>query len=155
MSNTLAQRIRQAALNYLARREHAPQELQFKLAQKGFAEADIQPVLRQLEAENLLSVTRFTESFVRSRLNRGHGPYKIAQELRQRGISEAEWQNYINVLGFDWIQQAIAVRQQRFGESLPQTPQDTLKQSRFLQSRGFSGEQIKVALRTNLGTEDD
>jgi SOS response regulatory protein OraA/RecX len=71
----------------LARREHARTELGRKLSQRGFSESLVGEVLDALEAENLLSDRRFTESFVEQRMARGQGPLKIRHELRERGIS--------------------------------------------------------------------
>jgi len=48
----------------------------------------------------------------------------------------------------EWQQRASQARAKRFGQKLPANYKDRAKQSRFLQQRGFSGEQIRHILNT-------
>jgi len=136
-------------MDFLSRREHSRFELIRKLRQKGFESTVIESVLSQLQVDNLLNEQRFVESFVYSRINRGYGPLRIQQELRQRGITgdllAQALENYD-----DWTDLACQVRQKRFGET-PKNAQERAKQSRFLYYRGFSGTQIKIALKKGSG----
>ena len=64
-------KLRVAAMNALGRREHSSHELKQKLQQR-FKEAsldEIDQVLGRLQSQNLQSDERFTEMFVRSRIN--------------------------------------------------------------------------------------
>ncbi|HEY9149781.1 MAG TPA: regulatory protein RecX [Gammaproteobacteria bacterium] len=138
--------IRARALGLLARREHSRLELARKLRQRGMAGADLEQVLDELVAARLLSDTRFAEEYARSRASRGYGPLRIRAELRERGIDDAGIQAALAELGEDWCQQARTARQRRFGEESPADLKERARQSRFLQQRGFSPEQIRQAL---------
>ena len=75
-------------MDFLARREHSLYELEHKLRRK-FLVADtslIREVLTHLEEENLLSDTRFTESYIRYKKERGFGYLKIREDLIAKGI---------------------------------------------------------------------
>lgn len=147
MNDALPQVIH-SAMGFLARREHASQELRNKLSRKGFDLGTIDQALIQLRHDNLLSDQRFVESFIHSRLSKGHGPLRIEQDLRKYGIDKEMLYSTLNHYDADyWQTLACQVRQKRFGQTLPRTPQERAKQSSFLQYRGFNHEQIRVALR--------
>lgn len=139
--------LKEKALNLLARREHSRKELQFKLLQRGFSLSAIEAELNILENENLLNEGRFIDAFIRTRRSHGMGPLKICVELQKRGIdrnrilSSEEWQEIL------WQASAIAVRIKRFGEHLPRDTDDLRQQAQFLQGRGFTTDQIRVALK--------
>jgi len=131
---------RHCAMNYLAIREHSSLELRNKLLRKEFDLAVIEKVIIQLQLDNLQSDERFAESYIRMRTGKGFGPFKIQHELQQRGI--------VRKLSGDsaWISKACHAREKRFGQNLPENKRELAKQFRFLESRGFSHSQIKVAL---------
>lgn len=143
----LQPRIRDSALNFLAIREHSQLELRQKLLRKDFPLELINEVLNQLHAENLQSDARFTESFIRSRINKGQGYLRIRYELQQLGISAALLNEYLDENDAQWQQLAQQVRKKKFGTALPRDPKQKAKQIRFLQYRGFSATQIQRALR--------
>ncbi|WP_455205463.1 recombination regulator RecX [Kaarinaea lacus] len=134
--------VRIKAMNLLARREHSVAELKRKLQNKGYDENVIEQVLQDLCQQNLLSDARFTESYVNYRCNNGFGPLRIQQELKQKGISDAVIDAYIND-SERWQQKAAEVWAKRFGGSVPNDIKTKAKQSRFLQYRGFTFEQIR------------
>lgn len=139
--------IKNKAIALLARREHTYGELERKLKQRGFALSDIHPILDELKNENLLSEVRFIGSFIRTKRSKGYGPLKIYAQLQQRGIERCfileheEWQQAA------WHESAITVRIKRFGETPPKERQERSQQARFLQQRGFTQDQIHVALK--------
>lgn len=135
------QEIKLKAMDLLARREHSRAELQRKLVAKGFAIADIQTVIDELAGQNLQSDARFTESYIRSRMNSGFGPLKIQYELRTKGINTE-----INSNDEIWFQIAKAAWQKKFNNNVAKDLQTQAKQIRFLQHKGFTNEQIKCAL---------
>ncbi|NIM29076.1 MAG: regulatory protein RecX [Gammaproteobacteria bacterium] len=130
----------------MARREHSRGELTRKLLARGFGEPAVDDALDALEAENLLSDRRFTETFVEQRIARGHGPMRIRHELRQRGIDSALACEYIDGDGSRWGERAAVVRHKRFGSDPPQDIRDRSRQTRFLAQRGFEHEHIRYAL---------
>jgi len=135
--------VRVAAMDYLSRREHATQELFQKLLAKEDYEADeISAALARLTGQGLLSDERFTEAFIHQRINRGSGPLKIRSELRQKGISDAMIGAFLNERDAQWQEIALAVRLKKYGSESPLNAKEKMRQIRFLQSRGFTNEQI-------------
>ena len=100
-------------------------------------------VIDDLKVQGLQSDDRFTEAYIHSRIQRGYGPVRIRQELRERRVSGDLIDQYVDVSEFNWKQHALQVREKKFGHSLPSSYKDKAKQSRFLQYRGFTGDQIK------------
>ena len=139
--------IRVAAMDYLSRREHATHELFQKLLAKEEYEADdISEALARLADQGLLSDERFTKAFIHQRINRGTGPLKIRAELRQKGVSDAMIETFLNERDVQWQESALAVRIKKYGSERPADLKETARQSRFLQSRGFSSEQTRYAM---------
>ena len=144
--------VRVAAMDYLSRREHATQELFQKLLAKQEYEADeISEVLSRLAEQGLLSDERFTEAFINQRLNRGSGPLKIRAELRQKGVSDAMIETFLNQHNGSWPESALAVRIKKYGLERPIDLKETARQTRFLQSRGYSSEHIRYAMSIKYG----
>lgn len=141
--------MRFSAMNFLAMREHSVLELKNKLKNK-FPDRfqEIEQLLEELLAENLLNEERFTEVFIRSRMNKGYGPVKISYELALKGIpndiitynmqrNEANW--------FDCLQKAWNKKfSKNFSALTADNNQNKMKQSRYLYQRGFSSDQIKA-----------
>ncbi|MEM9242989.1 MAG: regulatory protein RecX [Pseudomonadota bacterium] len=140
----MADSAKQVLLAMLARREHCRFELARKLQHYPFSAAEITTALDELAANNSQSDQRFTEAYIRMRYNKGYGPCYIHQQLTAYQLDDAL---IVPVLqDYDWFALAIAVRQKKFGNSLPNTPKEKAKQMRFLQYRGFDHEQIKQAI---------
>jgi len=123
----------------LVRREHSKLELYKKLQLKGFSDDIINSSISKLVQQNQQSDERFAEDFIQMRYNQGKGPVKIALELKMRGI------NAFDLSAFDWFELAKEIRQKKFGDSSSLEYKDLAKQKRFLQSRGFSLDQINQA----------
>lgn len=137
--------IRARAIKLLARREHAPAELARKLVQRGYDPEQIHAVLDALRADNLLSVQRYAESMVRARSARGQGPQRIRADLSSAGVDDADIEAALSQAETDWSALAASERIKRYGDGVPDNFPDRAKQMRFLQRRGFSGEQINAA----------
>lgn len=75
----------------------------------------------------------------------------IRAQLRERGVAEALISELLESCAVDWRAQAESARRKRFGQGLPHGFQERARQARFLQSRGFSAEQIRQV----LGSERD
>ncbi len=131
------------ALRLLARREHSELELRHKLATRKFSDAVIDAVLAGLLDEGLLNNRRFAEIYVRGRFERGYGPAKIQAELRERGIEGDLMEQTLAELSQLWLDSAARQRNKRFGHRFPDEYRERTKQMRFLQQRGFTGEQIR------------
>jgi regulatory protein len=142
---------RLAAMDLLARREHARAELRDKLLARDFPADEVAAALEALAAEGLQSDARFVEAFVRSRLGRGQGPLRILAELRQRAVAPELVDGALAGAGVDWTALARAARERRFGPGCPADWAERARQARFLAQRGFSSEQVRGA----LGADDD
>ena len=128
-----------AGLKMLMRREHSRLELFQKLQTKGFDVDVVNDSISKLVEQNYQSDERFSEEFIQMRFNQGKGPVKIASELKMRGI------NTFDLSVFDWFQLAKEIRQRKFGDLSSLDFKETAKQKRFLQSRGFTLDQINQA----------
>ena len=136
-------------LRLLVRREHSERELRFKLERREYEAAVIDEVIARLVDDGYLSDARFAEVFVRSRYERGTGPLKIRAELRERGVDEGLVEDAFRELAADWFDAARQQRDRRFGAVPPQDFRERARQMRFLQQRGFSGEQARAALEAS------
>lgn len=141
---------RKIALDILARREHSVAELRVKLLDREFPPAEVEATLAALLADGLLSEARFIDSFLASYTRRGHGPVWLRAELERRGVDSAQIAAALEAQQLagqpvDWAAEARAVREKRFGPAQPADYKDRARQSRFLQYRGFSNEQIRQA----------
>jgi regulatory protein len=144
---------RHAAMKLLARREHSRLELERKLGARAFAPEAIETALDELERDGLLSAGRFTESFVRARIDRGRGPVRIRAELAERGIAEAEYRDFLAADAVDWSALARRALVKRFGAGPPADFADRARRARFLSYRGFDASHIDSAL--DLDAESD
>ena len=118
------------------RREHSKLELFNKLQLKDYDDDIIISAITKLADQNYQSDNRFSEAFILMRYNQGNGPVKIASELKFRGISTFDLSDY------DWFKSAKEIREKKFGDSSSIDFKEQAKQKRFLQSRGFSLDQI-------------
>jgi len=128
-----------AALKMLMRREHSKLELFQKLELKDYDDDIINSTISKLAEQNYQSDNRFAEAFIVMRFNQGKGPIKIASELKMRGISSYDLSD------FDWFKSAKEIRKKKFGDNSSIDFKEQAKQKRFLQSRGFSLDQINQA----------
>ena len=83
-----AKKIRNACLVMLTRREFSTKEITDKISRKFESSSTIHNVISTLKTEGLLSDVRFTESFVRSRMNKGQGKQRIKAEIKLKGIGD-------------------------------------------------------------------
>lgn len=138
--------VEEAAVRLLAGREHSARELRRKLCARGHDEALVDEVLRLLTERNLLSETRFVESFVRARAARGQGPMRIRAELRERGVDEERIDAEVTRPADYWLERLERARSKRFGAAPPATRDDWNRQARFLAQRGYPADLIYLAL---------
>ncbi|HJP03501.1 MAG TPA: regulatory protein RecX [Gammaproteobacteria bacterium] len=137
---------RNVAMNCLARREHSIAELRTKLAARDYKPEDIETTLKTLAAEGLVSDERFAESFVAARMRKGQGPVRIRMELKKRGVAAETIRLHVNDSALDWHTLAREVRSKKFGTAKPFEFTEKARQMRFLEYRGFTGEQISQAV---------
>lgn len=139
--------VRKRAMDLLARREHGRLELERKLVQRGCPQDMASQALSELEHEGLLSDERFTESLVQTRCEQGHGPVRIRHDLRQKGVADSIIDRWLDERSEQWLALIARVKQQKFGDNLPGDYKERARQARFLQSRGFTAEQIHTVMK--------
>ncbi len=140
--NSSYQEIWSRALKLLSRREHTELELRNKLPRGEEEAGAVLEVIENLKREDYLSDERFAEVYVRSRMERGDGPVKIRHALKNRGVSGALIERYLDPADGVWETILGEVWARKF-DSAPANYKEWAKQARFLQSRGFTTEQIK------------
>lgn len=119
----------------LAKREHSCLELTKKLVQ-WYENDEVKQAVEKLTQENYQSDERFTSEFIQMRFNQGKGPIKISVDLKHRGIEHFDLSKY------DFFALAKNIRVTKYGEEIPSDYKEKAKQQRFLQSRGFSFDEI-------------
>lgn len=134
-------------MDLLARREHSRDELAQKLTARGFGVDLVEAVIDELAAENLQSDDRYTEAYINERTGKGYGPLHMRQVLRSRGVDDHLIEQYLDPNDPEWTRLAAEVKSRRFGVIEPGDRRTYAKAVRFLQQRGFSGEQIRRALQ--------
>jgi len=117
------------------------------LSAKGFGDIDIDTAITRLAEERLQDDGRFAESYIHYRVGRGYGPLKIRAELNQRGVDEALSASLLNELDIDWSERIQAAWRKKFDHSAADF-RERAKQARFLEYRGFTGDQIARVLDT-------
>jgi regulatory protein len=144
--------LRERALRYLARREHARAELARKLAPHAESAEELAALLDDLCARRLLCDERYVEMRMHARGAR-FGNARLAQELRQQGVAD-DLVAVALASGEDEVARARQVWQKKFGAEPPQLDAASrARQTRFMLSRGFSAETIRRVQRGDF--EDD
>jgi regulatory protein len=133
------------ALNALARRDLASEDLRLKLLKKGYDAAVVTRLLDALRAEKLLDDRRYMENFVVYHAARGQGPLRVRSELGRHGLQGPAVEEYLAAYP-DWLAHLRTARQKKFGAQLPGNHADRQRQARFLGYRGFTSAQIRMAL---------
>lgn len=141
------------ALKLLAQREHSRLELLRKLSPHVQDGDDLPAILDELEKRGFISVERVVESVIRSKAGR-FGTARVLHDLRSKGLDDETVRQASEQLRGSEHARAWAVWKQRFG-SPAQTPQERMKQMRFLASRGFGGDVVRKVVDKQQPPEED
>lgn len=133
------------ALKYLSQREHSRLELERKLAPHVEEGEDLAAVLDALEAKGFISPERVAQSVIYRRGSK-LGTARVLHELRSKGLDEDTVRAAAEQLRDTEHARAWEVWQRKFG-AVAATPQERMKQMRFLASRGFGGDVVNKVLR--------
>lgn len=132
------------ALRHLARREHSRAELSRKLAPHAESAEALLFLLDELEKHKQLSDERYAE--VRSHwMARKYGAAKIRQDLKAKGVADAV---AARVSSDGELERAKAILARKYRDDAS-TREEKARRMRFLQSRGFSFDTIRSALRVD------
>ncbi|WP_425291142.1 regulatory protein RecX [Enterovibrio nigricans] len=141
------------AVGMLARRDHSELELRQKLAQRQCSPEDIDAAIENCHYHHWLDDQRFAESLLRQGVYKGHGWQRICFDAKRKGISAAQLESAQKNQQHDWYELAKALAQRRFGDLDGIFPDVDFKQRakwvRYLNSRGFTFDQINYALTAN------
>lgn len=132
----------QSAIHILTYREHSRLELKRKLLAKTADNNEIEILLDKLAELDLQSDERFVQAYIHMRMNRGYGPVRIRAELRERGITAELINRHLNEHDPQWQELACRALIKKFGDDPAQDYAERVRQSRFLQYRGFSGSRV-------------
>ncbi len=135
--------IHQIALNYLARSEHTRLTLREKLLRKSFTQQSVESVLDILIEQGFLNEQRFCEAFIQKRIKQGYGPVRITAECHQYGLSKEIIFSQLPQDEEFWLVAIQKVLQKKFRAN--HQPKEQLRKIRYLQYRGFTHDQIKMA----------
>ncbi|MFN3888522.1 MAG: recombination regulator RecX [Aquabacterium sp.] len=133
------------ALKYLAAREHSRVELRRKLGPYAETPEEVERVLDELESRRFLSAERFAESVAHRRGAR-YGASRVQAELAQHQLPPDVVRDAVQTLRDSEFDRAWALWARRYG-AIPTEAAERARQSRFLASRGFSGDIIRRILR--------
>ncbi len=139
-------RLMAKGIRLLSMREHSVREIIKKLSLKCESLDLVYAVVDELLTNKYLSDQRFTETFVRSRQNRGFGPNKIKIELSEKGIENNIIDDYLDVNSAIWYESAEQQYLRKYGDGPIEDYKTWAKRARFMQGRGFSMEHIQVVV---------
>lgn len=134
--------IRNAAMDFLARREHSAFELEQKLSKRFDDINAIRATITKLQSDGLQSDRRFAEHYIQARVNKGFGQRKIQQELKLRGIVESCISEVFAEKKIDWLILLLQLYERKYGQQAPENLEQKARCQRFLLSRGFSFDQL-------------
>ncbi len=135
---------REKALTLVSQRQMSARELRDKLKQKGFPEETADSCIVWLQERRLLDEEGYAASIVRHYSAKGYGPARVRAELIRRGIPRDLQEEALAEFSADdsKIDRFIASRLRDPAD------RDALRRlSASLYRRGFSGEEIRSALR--------
>jgi regulatory protein len=130
------------ALRLLARREYSRAELERKLAAFEEVPGTLAQALDALQAKDFINEQRVVESVVHRRAPR-LGAGRVRQELERKGLDREAVACAVAALTSTELARARDVWQKKFGGTAPVDAADRARQTRFLASRGFSGEVVR------------
>ncbi len=83
------QKLRNSALNLLSFRMRSLSELKRRLLKKGYDIQDIEPLLEEFDAKNILNDSEFALAFSRDKVkSRGIGPWTLRAELLSHNLEQ-------------------------------------------------------------------
>jgi regulatory protein len=133
------------ALRLLSLREHSRAELERKLKHFEEEPGALALALDELQAKGFISESRVLESVIHRRAAK-LGLARILQELQDKGLEPQLLTQAMLELRNSEFERAREVWRKKFGQP-PDSPAAHARQTRFLTSRGFSGEVVRRVLK--------
>ena len=129
------------ALRLLSLREHSRTELERKLGRFEEEEGTLTKALDELQAKGFISEARVIESVLHRRSAK-LGAARIKQELQGKGLDPQAVRDAVAGLQDTERARAQEVWRRKFGAA-PTDAKETLRQMRFLATRGFTTDIIR------------
>ena len=129
------------ALRLLSLREHSRTELERKLGRFEEEEGTLTKALDELQAKGFISEARVIESVLHRRAGK-LGAARIKQELQGKGLEPEAVREAVTRLQGTERERAQEVSRRKFGAA-PTDAKETLRQMRFLATRGFATDVIR------------
>ena len=139
----------QRAVVLLSRREHSRSELTRKLCARGLAAGEVEAAVGKLAAEGWQDDVRFAQFLLRSRVSGGYGPIRIRAELATHGLDREAVATVLSQFDGDWAATARDQVCRRYGANVAADPALHRKAAEFLLRRGFDGDCVRSATRTD------
>ena len=142
---------RKRALRLLEKRDYSRKMLLDKLTEKGVSDEDAAEVADWLCKVGAVSDARYAELVVRHYAGKGYGERRIIEELYRRGISRELWEEALSQMPEteDAVYRLLTNRL-RGGSA----PEEIRKARSYLLRRGYSWEEICVALEQYQRSEE-
>ncbi|WP_380183809.1 regulatory protein RecX [Kalamiella sp. sgz302252] len=153
-------RLLDRAMRILAMRDHSEAEFRRKLSLSAERAAmyaknksqepetitpeQIDRVVAWCYESHYLDDARFAERFVASRSRKGYGPQRIRMELGQKGVAKPLIEETLANTEIDWQKMAFDAAERKFGLPLPTEWKDKAKVQRYLMTKGFFSEDIRM-----------
>ena len=144
----LLQKLKNKAVDLLARREHAIHELRDKLLRNLDEDEQfiVDDVIEQMIEAGYLCEQRYADMLLRSRVMKGYGAARVRQELAMQKVDSEAVMLAFERDDTDWFELAKHTRQRKFGDwDRAFDLKQKAKQQRYLYSRGFSSDQVNYA----------
>ncbi|MEO5813162.1 MAG: regulatory protein RecX [Rhodanobacter sp.] len=143
------------ALGLLARREHSRRELQTKLAQSGYADAEANAAIERLEEQHYQDDERFAEVLLRSRIARGYGPLRLRMELKTHGFADAQIRELLDAADVDWAVCAADQLRRHYGSVGSADRAERMRRAQFLLRRGFTAATVHSVTQADVDETAD
>ena len=135
--------IEAAAIRLLSHSEQTYAQLNKKLLARGFEPDQVVEVLKDLQAQNLISDKRFAEQYLSFRSQKGFGPLRISRELHEKGVGESLVDVVFSEACIDWMEIMLNALDKKFGDAPALNFNDQARRARFLEYRGFPSSLIR------------
>ncbi len=128
------------AVGLLAVRARSKQEVERRLAERGYLPDTVEMVLYKLEREHLLSDEAFAQAWTEARAARGLGKARLRQELRMKGVESGIADDAINALDDEEMaRQAQSLAEKLLRRLAGEPPQDARRKAlAAMQRRGYA-----------------
>lgn len=133
----ILKQIKKDSLRLLARRDHSRKEIELKLVTKGYQREQVSAAIDELTLQSWQDDSRYAESYLNRRSQKGFGPVKIAHELRQQGIEKAKIDELIIAKSDDWNRLLWQLYNKKFADPVITDSAERGRRIRFLSQRGY------------------